>query len=189
MTKSEAKPILEAILFAMGDSVEVERLAAVIAESPDATREILREMQMEYAEEGRGLALVELDEAFQMCTRGDMYEHLIKIAKIPRKLVLTETLLETLAIIAYKQPLTKSEIEGIRGVSCDHAVNRLMELELVAELGRLDAPGRPLLFGTTEAFLRCFGLTGLEELPHINPVQTEEFRIQAEKEIGLPLEV
>jgi segregation and condensation protein B len=189
MTKSEAKPVLEAILFAMGDSVEVERLAAVIAADPDTTREILREMREEYVEAGRGLALLELDDSFQLCTRGDMYEHLIKIAKIPRKLVLTETLLETLAIVAYKQPVTKSEIEGIRSVSCDHAINRLVELELVAEQGRLDAPGRPLLFGTTEAFLRCFGLASLDELPHINPVQTEEFRIQAEKELGLPLEV
>jgi segregation and condensation protein B len=189
MTRQAAKPILEAILFTMGDSVEIERLAAVIEADADATREILLEMQEEYVDEGRGLALLELDGAFQMCTRGDMYEHLIKIAKIPRKLILTDTLLETLSIVAYKQPVTKSDIESIRGVSCDHAVNRLMELELVAEQGRLDAPGRPLLFGTTEAFLRCFGLSSLDDLPQINPVQTEEFRIQAEKEIGLPLEV
>ena len=87
-----------------------------------------------------------------------MYEYLLKVAKTPKKYVLTETLLETLSIIAYKQPVTKLDIERIRGVNCDHAVNRLIEFDLVTELGRMDAPGRPLLFGTTEQFLRSFGV-------------------------------
>ena len=114
-----------------------------------------------------------------------MYEHLIKIAKTPRKITLTETVLETLSIVAYKQPVTRVEIERIRGVSCDHAINKLMEYDLICELGRLDAPGRPLLFGTTEQFLRCFGVSSIEELPQINPMQMEEFKQQAEAEVGL----
>ena len=101
--------------------------------------------------------------------------------------MLTETLLETLSIIAYKQPVTKLDIERIRGVNCDHAVNRLIEFELVTELGRMDAPGRPLLFGTTEQFLRSFGVKSLEELPELNEMKLEEFKVEAEEEASLQL--
>ena len=105
-------------------------------------------------------------------------------SKQPKKLVLTDVLLETLSIIAYKQPVTKAEIEKIRGVSCDHAVSKLVEYNLVSELGRLDAPGRPMLFGTTEEFLRSFGIHSLEELPEMSPVQMEEFKQEAEEEVN-----
>ena len=98
--------------------------------------------------------------------------------------MLTDSLLETLSIIAYKQPVTRLEVEKIRGVSCDHAVNRLLEFNLIQELGRLDAPGRPLLFGTTEEFLRTFGVKSLGDLPILNPEQIEDFRKQAEEEAG-----
>ena len=116
-----------------------------------------------------------------------MYEYLIQIAKNPRKMTLTDTVIETLSIIAYKQPVTRMDIERIRGVSCDHAINKLLEYDLITELGRLDAPGRPLLFGTTEQFLRCFGVKSLEELPELNPVQLEEFKQQAQEEVQLQL--
>ena len=98
-------------------------------------------------------------------------------------------MLETLSIIAYKQPVTKAEIEKIRGVKCDHAINKLMDYDLVRELGRLDAPGRPILLGTTEEFLRCFGVQGLEDLPEMDPVQLEDFKAEAEEEIQLNLDV
>ena len=103
--------------------------------------------------------------------------------------MLTDTLLETLSIVAYKQPITRAEIEKIRGVSCDHAVNRLVEFGLIAEVGRMDAPGRPLLFGTTEEFLRSFGVKSLEELPELSAVQIEEFKIQAEQEASVQLDI
>ncbi|MCL2254913.1 MAG: SMC-Scp complex subunit ScpB [Lachnospiraceae bacterium] len=189
MELSDKKAILEGILFTMGESVEVERLAAVIEEEKEVTRDILLTMKEEYERGKRGIALLELEGSFQMCTRSDMYEYLIKIAKTPRKYSLTDTLLETLSIIAYKQPITRIEIEKIRGVSCDHAVNRLLEFGLINELGRLDAPGRPLLFGTTEEFLRCFGVKSLADLPQMNPVQIEEFKLQAEQEVKLSLDV
>ena len=124
-----------------------------------------------------------------MCTKGEMYEYLVKIAKQPKKHVLTDVLLETLSIIAYKQPITKAEIEKIRGVSCDHAVNKLVEYNLVCELGRLDAPGRPLLFGTTEEFLRSFGVHSIDELPVPSPVQVEEFKQEAEAEMHMKLDI
>ena len=104
-------------------------------------------------------------------------------------LMLTDVLLETLSIIAYKQPITRLEVEKIRGVSCAHAINKLVEYNLVCELGRLDAPGRPLLFGTTEEFLRNFGIQSIEELPSLRQEQLEEFRQQAEEEMNLKLAV
>ena len=109
--------------------------------------------------------------------------------KTQKKYVLTETLLETLSIIAYKQPVTKLDIERIRGVNCDHAVNRLIEFDLVTELGRMDAPGRPLLFGTTEQFLRSFGVKSLEDLPELNAMKLEEFKEEAEEEAELALNI
>ena len=114
---------------------------------------------------------------------------LIKIARAPKKHVLTDTLLETLSIIAYKQPITRTEIERVRGVSCDHAVNKLLEYGLIMELGRMDAPGRPLLFGTTEQFLRSFGVHSVNELPVLSPVQLEEFKQEAEEEMKVQLEI
>lgn len=189
MEKVKAKAVLESILFTMGESVEIERLASVIEEDKKTTKELLLEMKEDYDSRECGITLMELDDSFQMCTKGEMYEYLIKIAKTPRKYVLTDTLLETLSIIAYKQPITRLEIEKIRGVSCDHAVNRLLEFGLIAEVGRMDAPGRPLLFGTTEEFLRSFGVKSLEELPELSQLQIEEFKEQAEAEISLSVEV
>lgn len=185
MEREKAKAVLESILFTMGESVEVDRLSTVIEEDKKTTKAILLEMKEEYEQRQGGISLIELEDSFQMCTRADMYEYLIKIAKTPRKYVLTDTLLETLSIVAYKQPITRLEIEKIRGVSCDHAVNRLVEFGLIAEVGRLDAPGRPLLFGTTEEFLRSFGVKSLEELPELSAVQIEEFKEQAEAEVAL----
>src|SRR5699024_4801726 len=104
------------------------------------------------------------------------------------KYTLTEVLLETLSIVAYKQPVTKLEIEKIRGVKSDHAVNKLVEYGLIEEVGRLDAPGRPILFGTTEEFLRSFGVSSVEELPKGSPEQMEDFKEEAEEEFGLPAE-
>lgn len=182
MEREKAKAAIEAILFTMGDSVEVSRLAEAIGFEKKETKELLTEMKQAYREEDRGIELIDLEDAVQLCTKNEMYEYLIKIAKTPRKYTLSDTMLETLSIIAYKQPVTKLDIERIRGVSCDFAVNRLVEYDLVQEVGRLDAPGRPMLFGTTEQFLRSFGVTSLSDLPELNPVQVEEFREQAEAE-------
>lgn len=189
MERQEKKAILEAVLFTMGEAVEAERLGAVIDEDKKTTRELLMEMKEEYDGRKCGVTLIELEDSFQMCTKAEMYEYLIKIAKTPRKYVLTDTLLETLSIVAYKQPITRAEIEKIRGVSCDHAVNRLVEFGLISEVGRMDAPGRPLLFGTTEEFLRSFGVKSLEELPELSAVQIEEFKLQAEQEASVQLDI
>uniref|UniRef100_UPI0040562911 SMC-Scp complex subunit ScpB n=1 Tax=Agathobacter sp. TaxID=2021311 RepID=UPI0040562911 len=189
MAEKNYPAIIEAILFAMGDAVELEKIAEAIELSEAETKEILGQMMEHYKDTSIGLQIIELDNAYQMCTKTEMYEYLIKIAKQPKKQVLTDVLLETLSIIAYKQPVTKAEIEKIRGVSCDHAISKLVDYHLVCELGRLDAPGRPLLFGTTEEFLRSFGVTSLDNLPVLNPVQLEEFKQEAEAEMQVTLSV
>lgn len=185
MERQKAEAVLEAVLFTMGESVEISRLAAVLEMDKKEVKQILEDMQKRYEEEERGIFLLWLEDSVQLSTKAEMYEYLIKIAKTPRKMVLTDTVLETLSIIAYKQPVTRLEIERIRGVSCDHAVNKLLEYDLITELGRLDAPGRPLLFGTTEQFLRCFGVRSLDELPELSAMQVEEFKQQAEAEAGI----
>ncbi len=184
------KAIIEAILFTMGESVELEKIAGAIDLDKKETKKLIEELQAEYKNSKNiGMNIIELDGAYQMCTKPEMYEYLIKIAKQPKKRVLSDVMLETLSIIAYKQPVTKAEIEKIRGVSSDHAVSRLVEYGLVQELGRLDAPGRPLLFGTTEEFLRSFGVQSVDELPVLSPVQVEEFKQEAEAEMHVKLDV
>lgn len=173
---------IEAILFTMGEAVELDRLALAIEHDEDTTRKIIYNMMDKYDNESRGINIIELEGAYQLCTKASLYESIIKITHIPKKHILTEVLLETLSIIAYKQPITRLQIESIRGVKSDHSVNKLIEYNLICELGRMDAPGRPILFGTTEEFLRCFGLESIESLPAINPEKLEDFKLEAEEE-------
>ena len=187
MEEKKRKAAIEAILFTMGDAVELERIAKAIEQTPEETLKLLHGMMEDYKKEERGIQLIELDNSFQLCTKKEYYEDLIRIAKQPKKAALTDVAMETLSIVAYKQPITKAEIEKIRGVKCDHAINRLIEYNLIKELGRLDAPGRPILFGTTEEFLRNFGIQSLDDLPAINPVQVEDFKAEAEEEVELRL--
>lgn len=189
MKLSELEAVIEAILFTMGEAVELERIAMATDQDEDTCRRVIHNMMDRYAGQENGIQIIELDGAFQMCTKASMYEYLVKIAHVPKKHVLTDVLLETLSIIAYKQPITKIEIEHIRGVKSDHAVNKLVEYKLVCEVGRLDAPGRPILFATTEEFLRNFGIESLEDLPVVNPEKVEDFKLEAEEEIQLKLDI
>lgn len=189
MNEKKIMAIIEAVLFAMGDSVELSKLSHVLEMPENAIREIIAKMNDKYKKQDRGIYIVELEDSVQLCTKPELYEYLIKVAKAPRKIVLTDTLIETLSIIAYKQPVTRLEVEKIRGVSCDHAINRLIEFNLIQELGRMDAPGRPLLFGTTEEFLRTFGVKSLGDLPMINPEQIDDFKKQAEEEVELKVDI
>ncbi len=183
MTVNQLEAALEALLFTMGDSIDIQSIARAIDQDVPTTRKLLEGLRIRYKEENRGIMLLELEDSWQLCTKKEYYPVLIRLASQPRKAVLTDVMLETLSIIAYKQPVTKADIEKIRGVKSDHAVNRLIEYELVTEVGRLDAPGRPILFGTTEEFLRKFGVSSLNELPEINPVKLEDFKAEAEAEI------
>lgn len=180
---------VEAILFSMGDSVEMDKIAKAIDCDEKATREIIRNLMAKYQQEDRGIQIIELENAYQMCTKREYYDYLVHVAMQPKQAALTDVMMETLSIIAYKQPVTKAEIEKIRGVKCDHAVNKLVEYNLVQELGRLDAPGRPILFGTTEEFLRSFGVDSADHLPVISPVKLEDFKAEVEEEIQVKVDI
>ena len=187
MTKADnrKKSILEAALFTMGESVEVAKLAELIEEDEEKTRKLLDVLKAEYEEREGGMTITELGDAFQMCTSPKYYEQLLRIVKAPKKYNLTEAILETLSIVAYKQPVTKAEIDKIRGVSCEHVVNHLIELDLIGEVGRKEAPGRPILLGTTEQFLRSFGVKSLTDLPVLGADTRARFMEEAELEAGL----
>ncbi len=176
---------IEAILFSMGEAVDREQIAQALSIDTKTVVKIIHNMMDKYDSADRGIRIIELDNSFQMCTKSDYYDTLIKVVNVPKKHVLTDVLLETLSIIAYKQPITRQEIEAIRGVSCAHTVNKLIEYNLVQEVGRLDAIGRPILFGTTDEFLRSFGVQSTDELPVITPDKIEDFKQQALEEAQL----
>lgn len=189
MELKKVEAMIEAILFTMGEAVELERIAAAVEHDEGTIAKILQNMMDEYEKEHRGIQIIELDGAYQLCTKASTYEALVRIAHVPKKHVLTDVLLETLSIIAYKQPITKLEIETIRGVKSDHAVNKLIEYNLVSEVGRMDAPGKPILFGTSEEFLRCFGIRSLEDLPIVQPEKIQDFKEEAEEEAQLQINI
>ena len=187
MSIEKTEAAIEAILFTMGESVEAEKIAVAIEHDVDTTVKIIHNMMDKYENEDRGIKIIELEGSFQLCTKEEYYDNLIRICSQPRRYTLTDAALETLSIIAYKQPVTKIEIEKIRGVNSDRSVNKLVELELVKEVGRLDAPGRPMLFGTSEEFLRTFGVGSIDELPVISEDMVEQYKEEAEYEIASEL--
>lgn len=187
LSESSLKGAIEAVLFSMGESVEVSRIAEAIGRTSEETEKLIRQMENDYEAEDRGIRIIRLEDRYQLCTKKKFYQVLIRIEKHPEKANLTDVLMETLSIIAYKQPVTRIEIEKIRGVKCDHAINKLMEYDLIQEVGRLDAPGRPILFGTTEEFLRHFGTDSIDSLPVVNPVKVEDFKAEAEQEASVRL--
>ena len=186
--EKEQEAVIEAVLFTMGRSVELRQLAAAIGQPEEVARKAVERLIKRYRSARSGMEITQLEDSYQMCTKAAYYENLIRVASAPKKQVLTEVVLETLSIIAYKQPVTKMEIEKIRGVKSDHAVNRLVEYNLVYEVGRLDAPGRPALFATTEEFLRRCGVGSVQDLPDLGPEQEAEIKAEVEEELQLKLE-
>ena len=179
---------IEGILFSMGTSVTRRQLMEALDLTDEEFDELIDQLNKEYEKEERGIRLLKLDDSYQLCTKTEYYGSLIRVVNRPKKPKLTDVMLETLSIIAYKQPVTKQEIEAIRGVKCDHAVNKLLEYRLIREAGRLDAIGRPLLFRTTEEFLRCFGVRSTDDLPVVGEEQVEDFKIQAQEEVRYTLD-
>ncbi len=174
MKLSELEAVVESILFVSGDAVELSVIAEAIEMDKATTKAIIKALADKYEDEKRGIRIVELEGAYQMCTAPQCFEFIRNIYKSSSRQGLTQALLETLAIVAYKQPITKAQIEEIRGVSAEHAVNKLIEKGLICEIGRLDAPGKPITFGTTKAFLRYFGLASSNELPNIYDDNTKD---------------
>ncbi|MBQ9278901.1 MAG: SMC-Scp complex subunit ScpB [Lachnospiraceae bacterium] len=179
---------IEAILFSMGEAVPIKELAKALEVDEPTLEKVLNNMMDKYEAEDRGIKLVKLEDSYQLCTKNEYYDVLSKLVNMPKKHTLTDTLMETLSIVAYKQPITRQEIEAIRGVSCVHAINKLVEYNLITEVGRLDAIGRPILFGTTEDFLRSFGVQSMDDLPVISPDKIEDFRQQAMEEVNIKVE-
>lgn len=179
---NKMKAVVEGVLFTMGRSVSKDDLALALKTTPAKAVELAEALKKDYESEDRGLSIIRLDDSFQMCTKEFCFEPLVRVAAHPKKPVLTEVVLETLSIIAYRQPVTKLEISKIRGVSSDHAVNKLVEYGLIAERGRLNAPGRPILFGTTEEFLRQFRMESLDDLPIPAPDKIAEIQNEVAQE-------
>ena len=181
--KNARKPSWNRFSLQWENRFELRQLAAALGTDTERAEAAVRRLQSRYEAEKRGMQITQLEDSWQMATRAEYYENLIRVAATPKKQILTDVVLETLSIIAYKQPITKLEIEKIRGVKSDHAVNKLIEYNLVYEVGRLDVPGRPALFATTEEFLRRFGVGSTKELPEPAPGRIDEFRMEAEEEL------
>lgn len=162
------KYAVEGILFAAGEVVKPTQIAIALDIDIKDVDEAVAELKKEYDSVHRGFTIINVDDGYQICSRPEYYSFIQVILGEQRRQALSNAAMETLAIIAYKQPITKSGIEYIRGINSDSAVNRLVERCLVEERGRLNAPGRPILYGTTVDFLRCFGLNNLSELPYVN---------------------
>lgn len=171
--KKEEENLVESLLFSLGRSVSVEEIATCLNMGKDGAFLAAERLRERYEERQEGLLIKKLEDRYQMVSHPKTYEGLIRVVKRPQKPVLSDVALETLSIIAYCQPITKVEVERIRGVKSDHAVNRLVEFGLIEEVGRLEAPGRPMLFATTEEFLYRFGVNSLKDLPAL-PEEVEK---------------
>lgn len=168
MNKDKIPYAIEGILFAAGEPVKRAKLAAVLETDIEAVEEAVRILKYEYDNQERGFMIIDIDEGYQICSRPEYYNYIQVILGEQRRQALSNAAMEALAIIAYKQPVTRGQVEYIRGVNSDSAVNRLAERGLIEECGHLDAPGRPILYRTTQNFLRCFGLATPKDLPELD---------------------
>ncbi len=171
---------LEAVLFACGGPVEGERLRELLGLSPEELTSAAEALEKQLADNERGIMLIRVESAYQLCTKPFVAETVKKALELRKAPPLSKAALEVLAIVAYHQPVTRSFIEMVRGIDSSSIVTSLCDKGLIAERGYLDAPGRPTLFGTTDAFLRCFGLETIRDLPEASPVP-EQLTIQSEE--------
>lgn len=175
--------VVESVLFMMGDSVELATIALALDCGKKTAIAACERLKQKCIDEHRGIKIIKLDTKYQMVSNDEYFDNLVIVAANPKKPILTDAVIETLAIIAYKQPITKTEIEKIRGVSSEHTVGRLLEYKLIEEAGRLDAPGRPILFKTSEDFLRRFGVESMEDLPTLSAERQAEIENEVKQEI------
>ena len=174
MEIEKIKSIIEAILFAAGRPVTKTELMLCLEISEDDIQAILENMQEEYKNQARGIELIKVENSYQLCTKKELYEYVYPILDKRSKPKLSNAALETLAIIAYNPKITRAEIEAIRGVSADACVYKLLEYGLVEESGKIDLPGKPMSYKTTDEFLRMFGYSSLEELPKLPRYKLDE---------------
>ena len=174
MQINQEKAIIEAILFAAGRPVTKNEIMLALEISEDEIEKIIANMQEEYNQENRGIELIKINNSYQLCTKKELYEYVYPILDKRTKPNLSTASLETLAIIAYNPKITRAEIENIRGVSADACVYKLLEYGLIEEAGKLDLPGKPMSYQTTDEFLRMFGFSSLEELPELPRYKLDE---------------
>jgi len=180
MEKVEIKSIIEALLFTWGEPLEYKEISKILELKLSDTREILDEMVIEYKDSKRGLQILQHNNCYQISTKPNMHKWINQLYVPEKKKGLSNASLETLSIIAYKQPITKSEIDYIRGVKSDKALKSLLEKDVVKEIGRLEKIGKPIVYGTTDYFLQYFGIKTLEELPTIQEIDVEEVKKEIE---------
>ncbi len=183
------KYAIEGILFAAGEPVKAAKLAVVLDTDTDTVRNAVEELKAEYERDRRGFNIIDILEGYQICSRPEYYSYIQEILGEQRNQPLSNAAMEALAIIAYKQPITRGQVEHIRGVNSDGCINRLYERGLIEEKGRLDAPGRPILYVTTQIFLRCFGLTNPQDLPpldlsRLNLASAQGLQLEINEETG-----
>lgn len=183
MNKKQIISALEAVLFASGDPISIERLSQVFDIKPEEIEKYIAILADELDKRVAGVKLIRLENAYQLTTREEYADYIKKAFDIKRRTPLSPAALEVLAVIAYNQPVTRSFIEQVRGVDCSGVVSTLVEKDLIEERGRLELPGRPLLYGTTKNFLRCFSLSDLGDLP---PLPKENAELN---DIGEQLEI
>ncbi|MBS4539961.1 SMC-Scp complex subunit ScpB [Clostridium sp. D2Q-11] len=171
MDTRELKSIIEGVLYIWGEPLSIGSLSEVLEIDKDTIIEIMEEMINEFNYNRRGLQIIQIKDSYQLCTRSEHYEYIKKLVVQKNSKGLSNAALETLSIISYKQPITRVEIESIRGVKCDKSINTLIEKGLVEEKGRLDRTGKPIIYGTTDNFLKHFGLKDISELPKLKELK------------------
>jgi len=169
----EIKSIVEGLLFVAGDAVPIKELCDIINIDEPTLRKIINQMIDSFNDENRGIRIIEVNNCYQFSTKPEHYEYIERLVKPQNRQGLSQASLETLAIIAYKQPITKAQVDYIRGVKSESCFSRLVEKELIHDVGRMDGPGRPMLYGTTDNFLKLFGLKSIKELPTLKPLTDE----------------
>ena len=174
MLDKELLPCLEAVLFATGEPIEIERLALGLQVDETAVENALHTLKEKYDSEESGLCLLKLDDKYQLCTKKQYADNIRAVIEVKKNTPLSQAAFEVLAIIAYNQPVTKAFVEQVRGVDCSGVIANLCQKSLIEEKGRLELPGRPLIYGTTADFLRCFSLSSLEDLPPIPQKEKEK---------------
>lgn len=172
--KNTYKAGIEAMLFVSGEPLSLRDIAINTEITPKYAEELLGEMMLDYEVSNRGIKLIIINGLYQLVTKGEYSEYIERLLNKNRRQSLSQASLESLSIIAYKQPITRIDIDEIRGVKSDSAIQRLIERDLIAEVGRLEVIGRPILYGTTDEFLRQFGLSGLDQLPSLDLFDTRE---------------
>lgn len=186
MNVNEMQAAAEAMLFSCGEPVEIDRIAEILEIDVENAESLVLNIAAKYDESNSGIKIVKMDKKYQICTRKEYAEQVRDILDMKKNAPLSQAAFEVLAVVAYNQPITKAYIEQVRGVDCSGVISTLCQKGLIEEVGRLELPGRPLIYGTTAEFLKCFCINSLDDLPDIpelneKPIEEQEAEVELEK--------